>query len=92
MGIEYHHIHHYSTKVLLAFILILMFKVPGYLLQKCHEEAPEGLWKDITILSYSDMLSGLKYTLYDEDAQKFISFDEVDETPNTPRSRNKKLC
>jgi len=65
MGIEYHHIHHYTTKV------------PGYYLQKCHEEAPEGMWSEVTHLKYSDMLNGLKYVLYDEDTQKFISFEEA---------------
>lgn len=67
MGIEYHHIHHYTTKV------------PGYMLQKCHEEAPPGMWDDITVLSYMDMIKGTKYTLYDEENNKYISFDEVDE-------------
>jgi len=71
MGIEYHHIHHYSTKV------------PGYKLQQCHEEAPEGLWAEVTCLGYSDILKSLTYTLYDEEQQKFVSFDEAD------RNRNK---
>eukprot|EP01127_Copromyxa_protea_P001790 TRINITY_DN11705_c0_g1_i1.p1 TRINITY_DN11705_c0_g1~~TRINITY_DN11705_c0_g1_i1.p1 ORF type:complete len:333 (-),score=50.78 TRINITY_DN11705_c0_g1_i1:115-1113(-) len=65
MGIEYHHIHHYTTKV------------PGYFLQQCHEEAPEGMWSDINHLSYSDMWNGLKYTLYDDEKEKFISFEEA---------------
>jgi len=64
MGIEYHHIHHYTTKV------------PGYYLQKCHEEAPEGLWKDngVVSLSYPEMWDSLRYALYDEEKSKFISF------------------
>jgi len=67
MGIEYHHIHHYTTKV------------PGYYLQKCHEEAPPGLWEDcgVATLSYSEMWGTLRHTLYDEDKRKFISFYDL---------------
>jgi len=67
MGIEYHHIHHYATKV------------PGYYLQKCHEEAPEGLWEECGVISlnYSEMWDALRYTLYDEKQGKFISFREM---------------
>jgi omega-6 fatty acid desaturase (delta-12 desaturase) len=65
MGIEYHHIHHYSTIV------------PGYLLRRCHEEAPEGLWDDVTILSYADIFKSLSYTLFDERTGKYVSFTQA---------------
>jgi len=65
MGIEYHHIHHYSTGI------------PGYKMKQCYEEAPPGLWKGITILGYRDFLRSLTYTLFDEDAGKFVTFAEV---------------
>jgi len=70
MGIEYHHIHHYTTKV------------PGYYLQKCHEEAPAGMWSDLGVveLTYSDMWKGLGYTLYDEAENKFLTFAEFNKS------------
>jgi omega-6 fatty acid desaturase (delta-12 desaturase) len=66
MGIEYHHIHHYSSII------------PGYLLRKCHEEAPEGLWTGTTILSPKDMYESVFYTLYDEPSGRYVSFKEAD--------------
>ena len=54
MGIEYHHIHHLNSKV------------PGYLLKKCHDEAPKHFWKDVTYLNYKDIFKSLKLMLYDE--------------------------
>jgi len=65
MGIEYHHIHHYSTKV------------PGYKLQRCHEEAPPGLFTDIPILDYPTMWNSLFLSLYDETTGKYVSFAEA---------------
>lgn len=68
MGIEYHHIHHYSTVI------------PGYKLQVCHEEGlkkDKDMWKDLTTLNYSQMFECLKYTLYDEKDGRFKSFGEA---------------
>jgi len=68
MGIEYHHIHHYSTVI------------PGYKLQQCHEEGlqkDKDMWKGLIVLDYPDMLQCMKYTLYDEKDSKFKSFGEV---------------
>jgi len=65
MGIEYHHIHHYSSII------------PGYLLRKCHEEAPKDLWLGTTVLSYQDMFNCIFYTLYDEQTGKYVSFSEA---------------
>lgn len=64
LGIEYHHIHH------------LMTKVPGYRLKQCHEEAPAGLWKNVTQLTYADMWRSIQCTLYDEDTDQFLTFAE----------------
>jgi len=66
MGIEYHHIHHYSSII------------PGYLLRKCHEEAPEGLWHGTTTLSPKEMYESVFYTLYDEPTGRYVSFKEAD--------------
>jgi len=68
MGIEYHHIHHYSSVV------------PGYLLKQCHEEAPkeQNLWDGTTVLSYSEMWQCVFYTLYDEISGKYVSFTEAE--------------
>lgn len=65
-GIEYHHIHHYSSVV------------PGYLLKKCHEEAPPGLWEGVTLLTPTDMWTSIFYTLYDEKAGKYLGFGELE--------------
>jgi len=65
MGIEYHHIHHYSTKV------------PGYNLRRCHEEAPPGLFKDVPVLGYQQMWDSLFFSLYDEKANKYVTFSEA---------------
>jgi len=65
MGIEYHHIHHYSTKV------------PGYNLQRCHEEAPPGLFEDVPILSYQQMFDSLFLALYHEKTQTYVTFSEA---------------
>eukprot|EP01127_Copromyxa_protea_P004466 TRINITY_DN14325_c0_g1_i1.p1 TRINITY_DN14325_c0_g1~~TRINITY_DN14325_c0_g1_i1.p1 ORF type:complete len:347 (-),score=54.99 TRINITY_DN14325_c0_g1_i1:411-1451(-) len=66
MGIEYHHIHHYSSII------------PGYLLKKCHEEAPAGLWEGTTVLTPSEMFEALFYTLYDEKTGRYLSFNQLE--------------
>jgi len=38
LGIEYHHIHHLTTRI------------PSYKLQMCHEEAPYQYWESITVV------------------------------------------
>jgi len=67
MGIEYHHIHHYSSLV------------PGYLLRKCHEEGNNNLWHGTTVLSYKDMFESIFYSLYDEPTGKYVTFSEAAE-------------
>ena len=41
--------------------------IPGYSLQKCHEEAPSHFWKDVTFLNYKNIYKSLKIMFYDED-------------------------
>ena len=60
MGIEYHHIHHLNSKV------------PGFLLQKCHDEAPRHFWNDVTYLNYKDIYKSLKLMFYDEVKRIYI--------------------
>jgi acyl-lipid omega-6 desaturase (Delta-12 desaturase) len=61
-GIEYHHIHHITPRI------------PGYNLQKCHEEN-EKLFNKITTVGYKQAVKSLSHTLYDEKKKRYISFD-----------------
>jgi omega-6 fatty acid desaturase (delta-12 desaturase) len=73
MGIEYHHIHHFSTSI------------PGYKLQQCHEDGEKknkNLWKELNVLGYSQMFECLKYTLYDDKTNLFKSFAEAAAQPS----------
>lgn len=73
MGVEYHHIHHMNTKI------------PGYNLQKYHEEVvfKSNLFDNIVKLSIGDCYKNLWLVLYDEDNHKYITFEEVyEETQN----------
>lgn len=60
MGIGYHHIHHYDTRV------------PGYLLQQCHQEGNPKYWNNVTILNMADFWKALWTTVYDEQTGKFV--------------------
>jgi len=62
LGIEYHHIHHFSTQV------------PCYKLQKCHDEAPQGLWKMVTFVDAKKTWESMGNSLYDENTQQYITF------------------
>ena len=66
-GIEYHHIHHINAKI------------PGYNLQKYHEEviSKSNLFDNIVKLSISDCYNNLKLRLYSEKKNKYIRLDEV---------------
>jgi len=68
-GIEYHHIHHYTTTV------------PGYNLRSLHEEVikTSNTFDTVTKLSISDCYKNLWLSVYDEEANRFITFDEADE-------------
>ena len=64
-GIEYHHIHHMNASV------------PGYKIHKFHEElSTTNELDDINILTINDCYHNLWYVLYDEENNKYITFDE----------------
>lgn len=69
MGIEYHHIHHMNSKI------------PGYNLQKYHEDVvlKSTMFDNITNLSMIDCYNNLWLAMYDEDKKKYISFTEANE-------------
>ncbi len=68
-GIEYHHIHHMNAKI------------PGYNLQKYHEEvvSKSDVFDNIIKLSMSDCYNNLWLVMYDEDNKRYITFAEADE-------------
>jgi len=67
-GIEYHHIHHTNAKI------------PGYNLQKYHEEviSKSNLFDNVVKLSLTDCYNNLKLRLYSEKNNKYIRLDEVE--------------
>jgi acyl-lipid omega-6 desaturase (Delta-12 desaturase) len=67
-GIEYHHIHHINAKI------------PGYNLQKYHEEViSKSNWFDNVVkLTMTDCYNNLKLRLYSEKQNKYIRLDEVE--------------
>jgi omega-6 fatty acid desaturase (delta-12 desaturase) len=69
MGIEYHHIHHMNSKI------------PGYNLQKYHEEvvSKSNMFDNVVQLSMLDCYNNLWLALYDEDKKKYITIAEADE-------------
>ena len=66
LGIEYHHIHHFRTRI------------PGYMLRKCHEGAPPGMWDGVPFLSWADLYRSLLVQCYDIDSRQYKTFAEVD--------------
>jgi fatty acid desaturase len=66
MGIEYHHIHHMNSKI------------PGYNLQKYHEEvvSKSNMFDNIVTLSMTDCYHNLWLFLYDDDTNRYITLDE----------------
>ena len=67
-GIEYHHIHHMNSKI------------PGYNLQKYHEEVVKNsfMFDKIVKLSINDCYNNLWLSMYDEENKKFITFEQAD--------------
>jgi hypothetical protein len=55
-------------------------KIPGYHLKQYHEEVVKksDLFDPIVTLSLWDCYRNLWLVLYDEDAKKYIRFDELD--------------
>jgi len=69
MGIEYHHIHHMNSKI------------PGYNLQKYHDEvvSKSNMFANIVKLSMADCYNNLWLVLYDDEKKRYITFAEADE-------------
>jgi len=67
-GIEYHHIHHMNSKI------------PGYNLQKYHEEvvSKSNLFDNVVSLSMTDCYRNLWLVLYDEEKKRYVTFAEAD--------------
>jgi len=63
-GIEYHHIHHINAKI------------PGYNLQKYHEESGD-VFKDVVKLSLSDCYNNMWFVMYDEDKHSYIKEKDI---------------
>ncbi len=61
-GIEYHHLHHFDMRV------------PGYHLRRCHEDAMEKFPLPSVQIGAREALRCLRYTLYDEERDRFVSF------------------
>jgi omega-6 fatty acid desaturase (delta-12 desaturase) len=63
LGIEYHHIHHISTRV------------PCYKIQECHETAPNGLWDGIVhVDTLEKWIVSTFHTMWDDDTKSLITF------------------
>jgi len=67
MGIEYHHIHHINSKI------------PGYNLQKYHDEvvSKSNMFENVVKLSMKDCYNNLWLVLYDDENKKYITFAEA---------------
>ena len=65
-SIGYHHIHHLSASI------------PNYQLKACHQEF-EHLFDDVKRLTLADLGASLKCLLWDQDAQRIISFREYEQ-------------
>jgi omega-6 fatty acid desaturase (delta-12 desaturase) len=63
MGFEYHHIHHINTRI------------PGYNLQKYHEEviSKSNIFNDIIKINMIDFYNNLWFILYDTDTHRYIT-------------------
>ena len=66
IGIEFHHIHHLTTRI------------PGYNLDRVHKGAPPYLWNGIFVFdSFGKIIDSLSKTLWDDERQRFVGFSEV---------------
>jgi hypothetical protein len=56
-------------------------KIPGYNLQKYHEEvvSKSNIFENVVKLSMTDCYNNLWLVLYDEDKKMYITFAETDE-------------
>jgi len=64
-GIEYHHIHHLNVAV------------PSYKIRECHEAAEE-LWEEVPKFGLEAIPGTMKYGVWDERAQDFLSTPELE--------------
>jgi acyl-lipid omega-6 desaturase (Delta-12 desaturase) len=62
LGIEYHHIHHLSTKV------------PCYNLQECHEQAPQDFWTTVTEVGWGKAFASFFNVMWNLKTQRFETF------------------
>lgn len=63
LGIEFHHVHHYSTNV------------PSYRLRECHlAGAKEGLWADVCEVGPAKAWTSLANTMWDEENNVYVTF------------------
>jgi len=72
-GIQYHHIHHLNTRV------------PGYKLQKCHDEA-NGLFDCVPHLTFMGAVKTFPLSLYNESIDTFVSvYSELSNKKKAPK-------
>ena len=76
-GIEYHHIHHINAKI------------PGYNLEKYHDEVvrTSDLFDGIVKLSMKDCYNNLWLAMYDEDAKRFLTIADADKKMEYEKSK-----
>lgn len=65
LGIEYHHIHHFRTRI------------PGYRIRECHETAPAHAFDDVPVLGFRAMWRALSLQVWDDSTQRYSTFAEV---------------
>ena len=78
MGIEYHHIHHMNAKI------------PGYNLQRYHEEvvSKSDAFHTVHTISFYEFFQNLWLFVYDTETNKFITYKELHTSTNTRRSKD----
>jgi omega-6 fatty acid desaturase (delta-12 desaturase) len=62
LGLEYHHVHHFNTRV------------PCYNLQACHDSAPPGAWRDVVVVGPRKALRSLTFTLFNAATRRYEAF------------------
>jgi acyl-lipid omega-6 desaturase (Delta-12 desaturase) len=67
-NIGYHHVHHLSPRI------------PGYLLEKCHNE--NAMFREVTPVTLRDSLKSLRLRLWDEERQRLVGFDDLKTIPH----------
>jgi omega-6 fatty acid desaturase (delta-12 desaturase) len=63
LGIQFHHIHHYSTRV------------ACYNLEKCYSAAPKELWDGITIVDGPMFWNAMNNVMFDEKTRRLVPFE-----------------